>query len=105
MIGMMHGKGLSEESYQKMFAPQIENTEPFIHFFGGSRQWHSLGFELEDTPNGRVIHHGGNNGDFQSRFAMQFDKKVGFILLTNNDNGFLLDSVLQEYLFSGRNNN
>lgn len=104
MMGMMQGKCLSEENYQKMFTPQVEKTEPFIHFFGGNKQWHSLGFELEDIPNGQIIHHGGNNGDFQSRFAMQLDKKVGFILLTNNDNGFLLDLALQEYLFSGRDN-
>ncbi len=104
MIGLMQGKGLSKENYQKMFAPQVENTEPFIYFFGGNKRWHSLGFELEDTPQGRIIHHGGNNGDFQARLAMSLDKKVGFVILTNNDNGFLLDLALQEYLFSGRNN-
>lgn len=103
VLGMMEGKGLSKEGYQQMLAPQVENKEPFVHFFGGNKQSHSLGFELEDTQHGRIIHHGGNNGDFQSRLAMQMDKRIGFILLTNNDNGFLLDLALQEFLFSGRN--
>jgi len=105
IISMMEGKGLSKESYQRMFIPQVENEERFMHFFGGHKQSHSLGFEIEDTPNGQIIHHGGNNGDFQARIAMHLDAKVGFIILTNNNNGFLLDLALQELLFSGRNSN
>jgi len=105
MQGLMNKKVLSSNNYEEMFKPQIKNNEPWRHFFGGNEQYHSLGFEIEDTPLGRIVHHGGNNGDFQARFAMDWKKKNGFILLTNNNNGFVLDLILQEFFFSGRLSN
>ena len=102
MKALMDKKGLSLNAYREMFEPQIINQAPWIHYFGGYEQSHSLGFEIEETPNGRVVHHGGNNGDFQARFAMDLERKNGFILLTNNNNGFKLDLILQEFFFSGR---
>lgn len=102
MKGLMNRKALSLEGYEKIFTPQIRNSNPWKHFFGGNEQYHSLGFEIEKTDYGTIIHHGGNNGDFQSRFAMDWKNKNGFVLLTNNNNGFELDLVLQEFFFSGR---
>lgn len=102
MKALMDKKLLSTNAYNKMFEPQITNKKPWIHYFGGYEQSHSMGFEIEETRNGRIIHHGGNNGDFQARFAMDWEKKNGFILLTNNNNGFKLDLSLQEFFFSGR---
>lgn len=102
MKALMDEKELSPNAYNEMFESQIINEKPWIHYFGGYEQSHSLGFEIEKTPYGRIIHHGGNNGDFQARFAMNWEKKNGFVLLTNNNNGFKLDLILQEFFFSGR---
>ncbi len=102
MKALMENKELSLNAYNEMFKPQIVNDKPWIHYFDGYQQSHSLGFEIEETSNGKIIHHGGNNGDFQARFAMDRKAKNGFILLTNNNNGFELDLILQEFFFSGR---
>lgn len=102
MKALMDKKGLSLKTYNEMFKPQIVNNNPWKHYFGGYQQSHSLGFEIEETPHSRIIHHGGNNGDFQARFAMDIERKNGFILLTNNNNGFKLDLILQQFFFSGR---
>ncbi len=103
LIGLMNGVGLSKEGYAEMFKPQVENKEPFIHFFGGDKQFQSLGFEIQESPYGGFLHHGGNNGDYQGRLAMDSNKKIGFVLLTNSSTGFQMDLALQAFLITGRN--
>lgn len=102
MKALMEQKRLTQKAYDDMIEPQVINDNPWRHHFGGYQQAHSLGFEIEDTAHGRIIHHGGNNGDFQARFAMNLKNKSGFILLTNNNNGYKLDLLLQQFFFSGR---
>ena len=100
-VGLLNQKGLSSEGYKEMWEPQIA-IEPWVLNYGGSRQYWSLGFEVEDTPEGRFYHHDGSNGDFESRLCINPEKNYGYILLTNNGHGEYLDRVMQRALFTGR---
>jgi CubicO group peptidase (beta-lactamase class C family) len=102
MTGLMNQKGLSIKTYDEMFAPQVENTTPFHQFFGGTKVFHSLGFEVQKTENGRIYHHGGNNGDYQGRWAMDLNRMCGYVVLTNSNAGFYFDQVLQQFLVTGK---
>ncbi len=100
-IGILNKMGLSAQQYEEMLKAHVE-IEPWVMNYGGDKQFWSLGFEIEDSPFGRFYHHEGSNGDFESRFCINPEKRYGYVLLTNNGHGEYLDRVLQRTLFTGR---
>lgn len=105
MIGLLKQKHLSANQYEKMFSNQStipppkevdENDLNWKENFG-------LGFHLVDSPYGKGIGHGGNNGDFQCIYRIFPDHKMGFVLFANNDFGGELHSEFQKFLLFGKN--
>ena len=99
--GILNKIGLTESQYDEMLKPHVE-IEPWVINYGGDKQYWSLGFEVEDTPQGRFYHHDGSNWDFESRLCLNQEQRYGYVLLTNNGNGEYLDRVLQRALITGR---
>ncbi|MEM6347314.1 MAG: serine hydrolase domain-containing protein [Bacteroidota bacterium] len=101
IMGIMHQEHLSQNVYENLLSKESMDRSPFLLYFGGYEAGHTSGFEYVETELGRIIHHGGNNGDFQSRIAIDMQRQNGYVLLTNSNNGFKLDLKLQEILFTG----
>ncbi len=98
MIGLMKRKGMTAESYRRMFSSHtvIPDQDPPESF--------GLGFQIKDSPNGRVIGHGGNNGDFQCLFEFYDDHQCGFIAFANSDRGGSFIAALRDFLTEGEAN-
>ncbi len=101
MVNLMARKGLSADSYARMWEPQIGvPAEP-----GDAVDWpaqYGLGFHLMESPYGRVYGHGGNNGNFVCMFEAYDEHNMGFIVFTNADTGAQVVNALRRYLIVGR---
>ncbi len=98
LIALMNDNGLSKKSIGEIFSTQIKLPETNeLVTEGGYSAW-GLGIAIMDTPSGPLYLHGGNNGDFQAGFAMDKDKKWGFVFFTNCDKGNEFDKRLQQFL-------
>lgn len=73
---------LNKNSLQEMLRPQVKVTD------GGeySISW-ALGWRLAHTKNGDVINHGGDNKGFHSWADASVERKSGFVIMTNGENG------------------
>lgn len=73
---------LNKNSLHEMLRPQVKVTD------GGeySISW-ALGWRLAHTKNGDVISHGGDNKGFHSWADASLERKSGFVIMTNGENG------------------
>ncbi len=76
---------LNASSLLEMVRPQIRISE--------SMSW-GLGWEIQNTKAGHVISHGGENPGYQALVAASLQRKSGFIILTNGDDGY--DEVIKK---------
>jgi len=68
-----------------MLRPQIKLTEN--QQIDGANSW-ALGWAVQQRKTGNVIVHSGGQVGFQSLTMASVDRKSGFIVLTNSDNGW-----------------
>ena len=102
-IGLMEGRGLRPETQAEMWkrhleVPRDDDPDDLPPSYA------ALGFFWQPTGVGMAVGHGGNNGDFQCEMLMVPDKKLGFVVMTNNNVGHKLAEVLIDYLYDGRRN-
>jgi CubicO group peptidase (beta-lactamase class C family) len=90
LIEIINPKGsdvfrLSRKSLQEMLRPQIKlsGTEKI----DGADSW-ALGWAVQERKTGNVILHSGGQAGFQCLTMASVDRKSGFIVLTNSDNGW-----------------
>ncbi|MGV6831408.1 MAG: serine hydrolase domain-containing protein [bacterium] len=82
MIAMMDKKGLSEKGFETLYQPHSEIANSFI------REEYTIGFvKLSILNLGELFSHSGNNTGFSSYFALDKDKKWGFVFFTNSKAG------------------
>ena len=97
LIGLSEKKGLSASSYNEMFKPQVLfSKEHSMYKENGNTAW-GLGIAIRPTPFGTIYEHGGNNGNFQSGFILSLDKKIGYVFLTNCDQGHIFNKRLLDF--------
>lgn len=96
MIAVMNREGLSEESFKELFTSHslVEERDYYNIYY-------TLGFSTPKIPLTNVYLHGGNNIGFTSWFALDTDKKWGYVLFTNSEYGELLGEELLLYLAAG----
>lgn len=64
---------------QEMLRPQVHVE--------GARSW-ALGWEINDTPAGRLVQHQGGQAGAQAFTAASLERRAGYVILTNSDNGW-----------------
>ncbi|MEM9527814.1 MAG: hypothetical protein AAGA31_14460, partial [Bacteroidota bacterium] len=57
-----------------------------------------LGWFVETTPYGRVIRHGGNNGDFRANFKLYDDLGLAFMITATGNSGYFLTDSIEDFL-------
>ena len=48
----------------------------------------ALGWEINHTENGDFLRHGGNNPGFNCFVVASVDRKSGYVIMTNSENGW-----------------
>ena len=92
VIAIMKNVGLKPETLHQMLTPQIRvgaggpcSIEEHSKDLSPSISW-GLGWGLQETTEGRIFWHWGDNGGFKSYVAGSQNGK-GIIIFTNSDNG------------------
>jgi CubicO group peptidase (beta-lactamase class C family) len=75
---------LSKKSLQEMVRPQVKLDEQ--QKIDGASSW-ALGWAIQERKNGNLIVHSGGQDGFRSLAMASVERKSGFIILTNGDNG------------------
>lgn len=75
---------LSKRSLQEMLRPQVKLDEG--EKVDGADSW-ALGWAIQQRKTGNVIVHSGGQAGFRSLVMASVERKSGFIILTNGDNG------------------
>jgi CubicO group peptidase (beta-lactamase class C family) len=75
---------LSKKSLQEMFRPQIKLGDG--EKIDGADSW-ALGWAVQERKTGNVILHSGGNAGFSCLTMASVERRSGFIILTNSDNG------------------
>lgn len=70
---------LSSAIRQEMLRPQVKVDQ--------SKDW-ALGWQIQRTPNGTLIQHQGGQSGVQAFAAASVDRRSGYVILTNSDNGW-----------------
>ena len=85
---------LSKDSLKEMLRPQVKLSDAYAD------SW-ALGWGIQSTARGTVITHGGDSNGFHSVAVASVERKSGFVIMTNGDNGAeLLKKLLLEPLMS-----
>ncbi|MEM7381968.1 MAG: serine hydrolase domain-containing protein, partial [Bacteroidota bacterium] len=99
VIGLLKEKHLSKKSYESLDTPQTVLEADQKIYDPDLPQYISHGFFVQETNKGKLLAHGGNNGDYDCKFAYNPDQKVGYIVLTNSNLGDEFSRKLEEFLF------
>ena len=75
---------LNKKSHQEMLRPQIKLAEG--EKIDDADTW-ALGWAIQQRKTGKVILHSGGQTGFRSLAMASVNRKSGFIILTNSDNG------------------
>ena len=76
---------LTRKSLEEMLRPHV--TLPENEKIDGADSW-ALGWAVQQRKTGNVIVHSGGQAGFQSLTMASIDRKSGFVVLTNSDNGW-----------------
>jgi len=96
LIEMINRKGLQQGSFDEMLKPHSKIPFPIP-----LELQYTLGFFNYTFPFGNFYMHGGNNEGFTCMFALEQDKKWGFVVFTNSEFGEDLGSLMQLYFING----
>jgi CubicO group peptidase (beta-lactamase class C family) len=70
---------LNKDSLEEMLRPQIRRNS--------QSSW-ALGWEIERTEKSNFLRHGGSNPGFQCFVGASIERKSGYVIMTNSDNGY-----------------
>lgn len=101
-LHLLEKKGLQASTYEEIM--QLYNEWPPRDGQAKSnyRDGMGQGFNIRESPFGKVFGHSGNNGDFHCNFEIYDELKMGYIIFTNADTGLALHMKLAEFLVEGK---
>ncbi len=101
-LALLERKGLKPETYQEMM--KMYNEYPLRDgqvkpdYPDGMGQ----GIAIRSSAYGKVFGHSGNNGDFHCNFEVYDDLKMGYIIFTNANTGYMLHKDFAKLLVEGK---
>lgn len=97
-LGLMNEKSMKPATFNLIYEPytlldkEDKIYDPNIH------QHVSHGFFVQKTKHGKLIGHGGNNGDYDCKFAYNPEQKFAYIIFTNSNLGDEFIRALEQFL-------
>lgn len=102
-IALLDHEGLAPETYVEL--SKIHTESPSEYWNNQNyREGAGLGVHVRESPFGKVVGHGGNNGDFKCLFEVYQDLDMGYVVFTNSSMGDQLAGDLAEFLVEGHGN-
>ncbi len=102
-IALLEKKGLQPETYRDLAV--IYTLSPSEYWdYPDYPEGAGLGMHVRESPNGVVLGHGGNNGDFKCLFEVYQDLDMGYVVFTNSSRGDQLAGDLAKFLVEGNGN-
>jgi len=99
-IALLNQQGLEPKTYEELAKIHTESDSEYWND-PNYREGAGLGVHVRESPNGKVIGHGGNNGDFKCLFEVYQDLNMGYVVFTNSNMGDQLAGDLAEFLVEG----
>lgn len=93
MIGVMNKKILAENSYSEL----LKHHSKISTSSTGINVYYALGFLTADKGYSNTYFHSGNNAGFTCSYLMDTEKKWGYVLFTNSENGEKLGDEVWNY--------
>ena len=94
IISLMNRTLLSENTYEKIFAKQVDIPNNWSEANTDWKQGFGLGFQLKYSPIGFAYGHSGRNGGYDWSFEVYDDAGVAYVIFTNSSNGFRIKNVV-----------
>ncbi|MEE9432039.1 MAG: hypothetical protein V3V16_13405 [Melioribacteraceae bacterium] len=101
VVGLMNEKYLTKKTYKTIYEPYTILKPEQKLYDPELPQGISNVFFVQETPQGKIIAHGGNNGDFDCKYAYMPERKIGYVIFTNSNLGDEFIRFLELYLFRG----
>ncbi|MDC8004345.1 serine hydrolase [Aureisphaera galaxeae] len=101
VIGLMKEEHMSQATYESIYTPYTKLTSEQRMYDPEYPQGVANGFFVQETPDGKIIGHGGNNGDFNCKYAYILGEQVGYVAFANNNLGEDFVRDLELFLFRG----
>ncbi|MBX2828617.1 MAG: serine hydrolase [Flavobacteriaceae bacterium] len=102
VLGLMREEHMNQDSYKSIYSPFTALSSEQRMYDRSWPQGVANGFFVQETPNGdKIIGHGGNNGDFNCKYAYILGENTGYVVFTNNNLGENFVRDLEMYLFRG----
>ncbi|WP_299443457.1 serine hydrolase domain-containing protein [uncultured Aquimarina sp.] len=101
IISLMNRDLLAKNTYDKMFAKQVDIPENWSEANTDWKQGFGLGYQLKYSPLGFAYGHSGRNGGYDCSFEVYDDAGVAYVFFTNSSNGFRIKNIVREFLISG----
>ena len=98
VLGLMNEENMSLSSYELIYHPHTPLKLDQKIYDPNIPQHVSHGFFVQKTDDGLLVAHGGNNGDFDCKYAYNPEKKYGYIVFTNSNLGDEFVRALEEFL-------
>ncbi len=98
VLTMMNEKELSKKPLELIYTPYTVLKPEQKVYDPDIPQYVSHGFFVQDTADGKLIAHGGNNGDYDSKFAYNSEKKYAYIVFTNSNLGDEFIRAFEQFL-------
>jgi CubicO group peptidase (beta-lactamase class C family) len=70
---------LKKDTLEEMLRPHVKRSS--------QSSW-ALGWEIDHTEKGNFVRHGGGNPGFQCLVAASVERKSGYVIMTNSENGY-----------------
>lgn len=93
MIAVMNQSQLTSNSYNELFKRHSKISTSST----GINVYYTLGFLTADKEYSNTYFHGGNNSGFTCWYLMDIEKKWGYVLFTNSENGEKLGNEVWDY--------
>lgn len=104
IIALMNKELLSEDTYGKMFAKQVDIPSNWSEANTDWKQGFGLGYQLKYSPYGFAYGHSGRNGGYDCSFEVYDDAGLAYVFFTNSSNGYRIKNVIREFLITGNKN-
>jgi len=102
LLGLLNKEYLNTSSYQLISTPFQQIPETKRLYDQNINQGIAHGFFVSEFSEGKAIMHGGNNGDFDCKFVIMPDNKLGYVVFTNNNLGDEFIRLFELYLLRGK---